>query len=112
MRVLLATDGTWGDVGPLIAVAHQLEQRGHAVLALLNPSFEDAAERLGLAVERAGTPWEQRLVGSDPKLLMKPVSGTLRVLRDFLIPRDPELRAVRLPSSPHRRASSHARTAC
>lgn len=86
MRVLLATDGTWGDVGPLAAVASELRTRGHAVRALVNPSYADAVERQGLEVERVGVPWEERLEGLDPADFMKPISGTLLVLQKFLIP--------------------------
>jgi rhamnosyltransferase subunit B len=86
MRVLLATDGTWGDVGPLAAVASELRTRGHAVRALLNPSYADDVERQGLEVERVGVPWEERLEGLDPADFMKPISGTLLVLQKFLIP--------------------------
>src|SRR5262245_44609228 len=86
MRVLLATDGTWGDVGPLAAVASELRTRGHAVRALVNPSHADAVERQGLEVERVGVPWEERLEGLEPTEFMKPISGTLLVLQTFLIP--------------------------
>jgi UDP:flavonoid glycosyltransferase YjiC (YdhE family) len=89
VRVLVATDGTWGDVAPLLAVARDLRLRGHSVLALLNPSFAGEAERLGLDEERAGVPWEERLLDVDPTRLMRPVSGTIRVLRDLLIPQIP-----------------------
>lgn len=89
MRVLLATDGTWGDVGPLLTIGAELRTRGHDVLTLLNPSFAIEAERLGLRVHRAGVPWEERLEGVDPGPLMRPLTGTLRVMRDFLIPEIP-----------------------
>jgi rhamnosyltransferase subunit B len=86
VRLLLATDGTWGDVGPLAAVAAELQARGHAVRALLNPSYADAVERQGLEVERVGVPWEQRLEGLDPADFLRPISGTLLVLQEFLVP--------------------------
>lgn len=86
MRVLVATDGTWGDVGPLAAVASELRTRGHAVRLLLNPSYADDVERQGLEVERVGVPWEDQLEGLDPADFMKPISGTLLVLQKFLVP--------------------------
>jgi rhamnosyltransferase subunit B len=86
MRVLLATDGTWGDVGPLAAVASELRARGHAVRALVNPSYADDVERLGLDVERVGVAWEERLEGLDPTAFLKPISGTLLVFQKFMIP--------------------------
>jgi hypothetical protein len=43
-------------------------------------------ERQGLEVERVGIPWEERLEGLDPADFMKPISGTLLVLQEFLIP--------------------------
>jgi UDP:flavonoid glycosyltransferase YjiC (YdhE family) len=89
VRVLVAADGTWGDVAPVLAVARGLRLRGHRVLALLNPSFAGEAKRLGLDEEHAGFPWEERLVDVDPTPLMRPVSGTIRVLRDLLIPEIP-----------------------
>lgn len=86
MRVLLATDGTWGDVGPQLAVAHELRARGNEVLALLNPSFAADAERLGIRTQRVGVSWQERLIDADPAHLARPMIGTIRVLRDHLIP--------------------------
>lgn len=94
MRLLLATDGTWGDVGPQLAIAHALTQRGHTVRALLNPSFTQHAERLGLENEGVGVPWEERLEGIDPAVVMRPFAGTFRVMRDFLLPSVPDWAAA------------------
>jgi hypothetical protein len=41
-RILVATDGTWGDVGPFLAVGARLRARGHEVRAILDPSFAHA----------------------------------------------------------------------
>ncbi len=84
MRVLLASDGTWGDVGPLLAICRELGARGHEIRAHLNPSFAEEAERLGFATRRVGVSWEVRLVDADPRL-MTPLLGTIRVLRDYLV---------------------------
>ena len=58
MRALIASDGTWGDVGPLLTVARDLAREcGHEVLAIVNPVFADAAEQLGLSYLTAGESW-------------------------------------------------------
>src|SRR5262245_35730993 len=85
MRVLLAADGTWGDVGPLAAVTSELRTRGHSVRALINPSHADAVERQGLEVDRVGVSWEERLEGIDMGDFMTPISGTVRVFEKFFI---------------------------
>jgi UDP:flavonoid glycosyltransferase YjiC (YdhE family) len=59
------------------------------VRAVLNPSFADDARRIGLAVREVGVPWEERLPYGDAKRLLRPISGTLHVLRDFILPEIP-----------------------
>lgn len=89
LRILVATDGTWGDVGPFVALGARLRARGHEVRALLNPSFADAARRSGLSVREVGISWEERLPYTDAQRLLRPLSGTLHVLNEFILPEIP-----------------------
>jgi UDP:flavonoid glycosyltransferase YjiC (YdhE family) len=96
MRVLVVSDGTWGDVGPFLAVARDLaRERGHEVLAIVNPIFGSAAEELGVPYLSAGEPWDALLPTFDAKI-MRPGVGTIRVLRHYLVPQIPDwVRAAR-----------------
>jgi UDP:flavonoid glycosyltransferase YjiC (YdhE family) len=97
MRVLIASDGTWGDVSPFLTVARDLvRERGHEVLAIVNPIYADAAEALGLSHLSAGERWDSDDVTIDAKI-MRPAFGTIRVLRRHLAPQIPAwVRATRV----------------
>jgi UDP:flavonoid glycosyltransferase YjiC (YdhE family) len=96
MRVLVISDGTWGDVSPFLTVARDLVREcGHEVLAIVNPSFGDAAEELGLSHINAGQCWDTHDATADPAI-MRPGFGTIRVLRRYLVPEIPDwVRATR-----------------
>jgi UDP:flavonoid glycosyltransferase YjiC (YdhE family) len=85
----VVTDGTWGDVGPFVGIATSLRARGHEVHALLNPSFADAARRSGLSVDEVGVSWKERLPYGDARRLLRPISGTIHVLRELVVPELP-----------------------
>jgi sterol 3beta-glucosyltransferase len=59
-RVVMAANGSWGDVLPFVAVAHALEHRGHAVEFVLPTSFHARVSGEGFTVRDAG--WQ---VGPD-----------------------------------------------
>ena len=90
MRILIASEGTYGDVGPFLAVARDLVRVcGHEVFALLNPAFADSAKRLGIPFRAVGRDWNEILPYVDGRLL-RPGFGTIRVLRDYLLPELPQ----------------------
>lgn len=49
MRAVLATHGTMGDVQPFLALALELERRGHDVVLAAPPNFAARAARVGVA---------------------------------------------------------------
>ena len=92
-RILIATDGTWGDVGPFVAVGAALRRRGHEVRALLNPAFAEAARAAGLEVVTAG---EVRSPYANAARYLRPISGSLHLLREIVLPELPTwIRAAR-----------------
>jgi vancomycin aglycone glucosyltransferase len=54
MRVVLAVDGTRGDVHPMLALATSLSRRGHDVIVCAPPDFRDAAEAQRLSFHAVG----------------------------------------------------------
>jgi UDP:flavonoid glycosyltransferase YjiC (YdhE family) len=54
MRVVLAVDGTRGDVHPMLVLAASLRSRGHDVVVCAPPDFRDAAESQRLAFHAVG----------------------------------------------------------
>ena len=54
MRVLIAVDGTRGDVYPMLELGMSLRDRGHDVLVCAPPDFASSAEQRGLAFHRVG----------------------------------------------------------
>ena len=54
MRVLIAVDGTRGDVHPMLELGASLRDRGHDVRVCAPPDFAPAAEQRGLAFHCVG----------------------------------------------------------
>ena len=54
MRIALATEGTRGDVFPLLALAQQLSTRGHEAVLCAPPDFEAAALERGVEFRSIG----------------------------------------------------------
>jgi len=48
MRLLIASIGSAGDIHPFIAVGMAMRARGHEVLFLANPHFQERIENAGL----------------------------------------------------------------
>jgi UDP:flavonoid glycosyltransferase YjiC (YdhE family) len=89
VRVLVVSDGTWGNVSPFLAIARDLAgDRGHEVLTIVNPVFADAAGQLGLSHRTAGEPWGI-LDAAEAVKVMRPGIGTIRVLRRHFVPQIP-----------------------
>lgn len=53
-RIVVTTHGTLGDTLPLIALARELQERGHDLLLVLNDRMHEAARSCGLACVSSG----------------------------------------------------------
>jgi rhamnosyltransferase subunit B len=87
-RIVLATFGTLGDLYPTLGVALGLHERGHDVVVAANPFHREGVERLGLrfAPLRPDLPdWKSDSGVIDR--MMDPRRGTVRVVREFILPR-------------------------
>ncbi len=62
-RVLMAPFGSAGDVHPLVAIALELESRGHETLTLVAPPFVRTVEGAGLSARplRSEASWDEML---------------------------------------------------
>jgi vancomycin aglycone glucosyltransferase len=58
VRIVLTAQGTRGDVQPFILLGAELQRRGHDVLLVGPPSFEDQSRRAGLAFHGMGAAYE------------------------------------------------------
>ncbi len=67
-RVILATIGSAGDVNPMMALGLALQQRGHDVLLVTSPFFEEYIESAGLPFMPLGDAEAHRRVVEDPDL--------------------------------------------
>ena len=56
--MLLTAQPGWGHVQPVLAIARQLQDRGHPVLLATGRRYVAAAERLGVAAVAAGIDWD------------------------------------------------------
>jgi rhamnosyltransferase subunit B len=85
LRIVLSTFGTFGDVNPLIAIALELERRGHRAVLAVPEMFRAKIEPLGLgfhAVRPDQDPHDSRLIA----MIYDIKKGTERGLREFLFP--------------------------
>jgi rhamnosyltransferase subunit B len=85
MRILLTSFGTLGDIHPLIAVALELQRRGHVPVLAVPELFKPTILALGLEFAPVGPildPEDNRLVA----MLMDIRKGTERTLREILFP--------------------------
>jgi rhamnosyltransferase subunit B len=85
MRIVLTSFGTLGDIHPLIAVALELQRRGHQAVLAVPELFRPKIEGLGLPFAPVGPildPEDSRLVA----MLMDIRKGTERTLREILFP--------------------------
>jgi len=87
MKIVLATIGTLGDVYPYIAVAHELQMRGHRVVLSTAAEYRDIVEAAGL--QFAPIPPSTLALHSDKEVQRKalhPVFGTEYVIRKMVLP--------------------------
>ena len=85
MRIVLSNIGTFGDINPLIAIALELQRRGHRPVMALPAVYEPKIRPLGLefhAVRPDIDPSNTILA----EMVYDVKKGTERGLRDFLFP--------------------------
>jgi rhamnosyltransferase subunit B len=104
-KILLTTWGSFGDLHPFLALAIGLQSRGHRVLLVANPLYEEkvTAEGIAFAPLRPDTP----IAEDSPELMgrvMHPRTGTKAVITELMMPalRDTyrDLEAASLAFSP------------
>ena len=89
-RIVLTTFGSLGDLHPFIAIALGLKARGHEAVLATGECYRRKVEALGLGF-RAVRP--DSAIVSDPAAMRRFMDlrlGTVRVLRDFIVPSIPE----------------------
>jgi rhamnosyltransferase subunit B len=85
MRIVLTSFGTLGDIHPLIALAFELQRRGHVPVLAVPELFRPKIVSLGLEFAAVGPildPENNQLVA----MLMDIRKGTERTLREILFP--------------------------
>ncbi len=85
MRILFAAFGSLGDMHPLIAVALELESRGHTVIIAAMESYREKIETIGFEfrpIRPNFDPDDRELV----KKVMDVRTGSAFLLRDVLLP--------------------------
>ena len=85
MRIVLSSFGTLGDIHPLIALALELQQRGHVPVLAVPELFRSKIVSLGLGFAPVGPildPEDNQLMA----MLMDIRKGTERTLREILFP--------------------------
>lgn len=85
MRIVLTTFGTLGDVHPLLAVALEMQRRGHSPVMAVPEIFRSRIEPLGLEFARVG-PALRPDDAQQMAELMDIRKGTERTLREVLFP--------------------------
>ncbi|MCC6321320.1 MAG: glycosyltransferase family 1 protein [Phycisphaerales bacterium] len=94
MRVALLTIGTAGDIHPFIGVGLALQRRGHEVVLVTNPHFQERIARVGLGFWPLGTADEHKALVSSPSLIHRS-QGPMFVLHNLMIPAiEPSVRAL------------------
>src|SRR5262245_2761926 len=86
-RIVLTTIGSLGDLHPYIAIALGLKARGHDAVVATGACYRRKIEALGLGFRAV---WPDCDFVSDPEVMRRFMDlrlGTIRVLRDFLLPR-------------------------
>lgn len=88
MRVALTSFGTAGDNEPFLALGRALRDAGHDPVLLLNPRYEAAAARLGLAFRPVGDHWDIDQL-TDQRKYLHPRTGGIAIWKELCIPNMP-----------------------
>ncbi len=86
---IISAVGSRGDVNPMVAIGHQLKQRGFDVVVSMAEVYCDVAEAAGLIAEPTISRHDFDKLIADP-LVWKPLTGAKRILQGavggFLLP--------------------------
>lgn len=82
MKILLASVGTYGDVGPLVSYGRELRKSGHEVCLCTTAEWSALAERHGLDTLPLPTS-VSRMLASNADVMGSPLRATPRLLRDL-----------------------------
>jgi UDP:flavonoid glycosyltransferase YjiC (YdhE family) len=82
-KILLTPIGSHGDVHPFLALGLELARRGHEVLVITNPHFQQLVERTGLRFASLGTAAEYHQVIGNAGI-WDPAEG-FRVLAEYAL---------------------------
>jgi len=85
LKLLLPTIGSAGDVHPVVALAIELQRRGHRATILTNPLFQSLIEGQGVGFLPVGTIEDARATIADPDL-WHPRKGFEVVARRAILP--------------------------
>ncbi|MCU0796629.1 MAG: glycosyltransferase [Akkermansiaceae bacterium] len=85
MRVLIVAIGSAGDVHPFLGIGSAMKSRGHEVILITSPYFEQAARKCGLGFHPLGT-WEDFQSLQSDADLWHPQKGPWVVLKKATAP--------------------------
>lgn len=68
MNKIIATQGSYGDVYPMVGLGDRLKRRGHRIALLTNPFFGELAKKYGLDFIPVGTISEYERFSANPEL--------------------------------------------
>ncbi len=89
-HIIFATIGSFGDVHPMIALAIELERRGHRATIVTTEVYRSKIEEIGLGFK----PIRPDLSPDDPGLMakvMEPKKGPEFIIRELFMPRVREM---------------------
>ncbi len=86
MKIIVTAFGSAGDLVPVLAIAQAATQRGHDVVALVNPSAVRMTQARGVRAVAFGEPWDTAEIAKHPHWL-HPAKGSLAMLKELMAPR-------------------------
>lgn len=84
-RVVITTWGSLGDLHPYLAIALELQRRGHEAVVATSPCYREKVESLGLRFQSVRPDCDWLLDGDKVRWFSHPRRGLLRVGRDAAI---------------------------
>src|SRR5262245_46612414 len=86
-RIVLTTFGSLGDLHPYVAIALELQRRGHEAVIATSGRYRAKVEALGIAFRAVRPDVEDTLIDADlMRRVMDPRTGSEVVIRDLMMP--------------------------
>src|SRR5262245_17601173 len=86
-RIVLTTFGSLGDVHPYVAIALELQRRGHEPVIATSGRYRAKVEALGLAFRAVRPDVEDTQLDAElMRRVMDPRTGSETVIRDLVMP--------------------------